>query len=151
MSENTTVETADSNADASEAAVPTADTTETAEGDTEPKVYDEDYVGKLRSEAAKHRVAAAKHDETKARLHTELVRANGRLADPADLPFNEDHLTDPDKLTADIDALLQSKPHYASRIPQPGTSIAQGIKGLPPEQKAPGFLTIAQHALGYAR
>lgn len=146
-----TVEAPEIDAPASEAATADDPTLETAEGDTEPQTYDADYVKSLRDEAAKHRVRAAKHDETKARLHVELVKANGKLADPADLPFNEDHLTDPDKLNADIDALLQSKPHYASRIPQTGTSIAQGVKGLPPEQKPPGFLSLAQQALGYAR
>jgi len=152
MTEQATVEAPDTDAAASEdAAAPTDPTPETAQGDTEPETFPREVVEKLRAEAAKHRVAAAKHDETKARLHAELVKATGRLADPADLAYNEDHLTDPDKLNADIDALLQSKPHYSSRIPAVGSSIAQGVKGLPPEQKAPGFLTIAQQALGYAR
>ena len=34
------------------------------------------------------------------RLHTELVRATGKLADPTDLEFAEEHLDDPDALAA---------------------------------------------------
>jgi hypothetical protein len=45
------------------------------------------------------------------RLHTELVKATGRLADPTDLEFNEEHLDDPEKLNAAIDELLSRKPH----------------------------------------
>ena len=58
------------------------------------------------------------------RLHTELVRATGRLADPTDLEFNEDHLDDPDALAAAVDDLLARKPHLASR--RPTGEIGQG-------------------------
>jgi hypothetical protein len=47
----------------------------------------------------------------------ELVRATGRLADPDDCPFDEAHLSDPDKLTGALDELLTRKPHLASRTP----------------------------------
>jgi hypothetical protein len=117
----------------------------------EPDTFPRSVVQDLRKEAAERRKAATdatKRAEDLARqLHQERVKADGRLADPADLPYDEGHLTDPDKLNADIATLLQSKPHYASRIPQPGSSIAQGVKGLPPEQKAPGLLTLMQSAL----
>ena len=55
------------------------------------------------------------------RLHTELVRATGKLADPTDLEFAEGHLDDSDALTAAIDALLAKKPHLAS-VGRPGRS-----------------------------
>ena len=49
------------------------------------------------------------------RLHTELVRATGRLADPTDLEFAGEHLDDPDALAAALGDLLARKPHLASR------------------------------------
>ena len=49
----------------------------------------------------------------------------GRLADPADFPFNEAHLDDPEELTAAIDDLLTAKPHLASR--KPTGSVGQGV------------------------
>jgi hypothetical protein len=52
------------------------------------------------------------------------VRTTGRLADPTDLPFSEDHLTNPDALAAAIDDLLVRKPHLASR--RPTGEIGQG-------------------------
>jgi hypothetical protein len=51
------------------------------------------------------------------RLHTDLVRATGRVADPTDLAFYEAHLDDADALSAAIDELLARKPHLASRRP----------------------------------
>ncbi len=58
------------------------------------------------------------------RLHTELVRATGRLADSTDLEFAEKHLDDPDALAAAVDDLLTRKPHLASR--RPVGEIGQG-------------------------
>jgi hypothetical protein len=52
------------------------------------------------------------------------MRASGRLADPTDLPYSEDHLTEPGALAAAIDDLLQRKPHLASR--KPVGEIGQG-------------------------
>ncbi len=49
------------------------------------------------------------------RLHTALVTATGRLADPTDLSYDEAHLADPDVLSAAVDDLLARKPHLASR------------------------------------
>lgn len=54
----------------------------------------------------------------------ELVRATGRLADPTDLVYSEDHLQDPDTLTLAIDSLLARKPHLACR--KPVEEIGQG-------------------------
>ncbi|QZY52720.1 hypothetical protein [Leucobacter tenebrionis] len=91
------------------------------EGDTFPR----DYVEKLRDENAKYRQRASDRDEIAARLHTALVAATGRLADPSDLAFDDEHIVDPDKMITAIDALLQAKPHLASR--KPSGSIGQGV------------------------
>jgi hypothetical protein len=90
----------------------------------EPETFPRDYVEKLRQENGRYRQRAGKADTYAQRLHTELVRATGKLADPTDLPFSEDHLDDPDTLTAAIGDLLQRKPHLASR--RPTGEIGQG-------------------------
>lgn len=94
----------------------------------EPETFDREYVTKLRQENAKHRTRAKQADDYAQQLHAELVRRDGRLADPADLQFSEDHLTDPEALAASIDALLEAKPHFKSRKPI-GGDIGQGNRG----------------------
>lgn len=84
----------------------------------DPETFPKAYVEKLRKEAADNRVRAKKVDDYAQRLHKTLVEASGRLADPTDLPFDETHLDDPGALTAAIDALLEAKPHLASRTPR---------------------------------
>lgn len=101
---------------------PTEEPTEPAED--EPKTFDAEYVTGLRNEAKGHREKA---QALATRLHTELVRQTGRLADPTELPFDAAHLEDPDALNAAIDELLTRKPHYAARTPQ-GNTIGQGVK-----------------------
>lgn len=93
--------------------------------DDDAETFPRDYVVKLRDENAKYRQRAADRDEIAGRLHTALVAATGRLADPTDLPFDDAHLSDPDALTAAVDALLQAKPHLASR--KPTGDIGQGV------------------------
>lgn len=93
----------------------------------EPETFPRAYVEELRQENGKYRQKAADRDEIAQRLHTALVTATGRLADPTDLPFDETHLADPDGLTAAIDALIKAKPHLASRKPR--GSIGQGPSG----------------------
>ncbi|MCG7429036.1 hypothetical protein [Dermacoccus nishinomiyaensis] len=97
-------------------------TTDTPEDDAE--TFPREYVEKLRKEAADARVKAKRADDLAARLHTALVAATGRLADPSDLPFDDAHLEDADALNAAVDALLARKPHLASR--RPVGSIGQG-------------------------
>ncbi|TYL56024.1 hypothetical protein FXB39_00625 [Nocardioides sp. BGMRC 2183] len=92
--------------------------------ETEPETFPREYVTKLRDESAKYRQRAADRDDLAERLHASLVAATGRLADPTDLPFAEDHLTDSDALDAAIDALLATKPHLASR--KPSGDVGQG-------------------------
>ena len=93
------------------------------DADTFPRSYVED----LRQENGRYRQRAQLADTYATRLHTELVRATGRLADPSDLPYDAAHLDDADALTAAVDALLADKPHLASR--KPSGDIGQGNRG----------------------
>ena len=93
------------------------------ESDTFPR----EVVEELRRENGKYRQKAQHADALAERLHTELVRATGRLADPTDLPFDAEHLDDSDKLTAALDDLLNRKPHLATR--KPSGDIGQGQRG----------------------
>lgn len=89
-----------------------------------PETFPRDYVEELRQENGRYRQRAARADELAQRLHTELVRATGRLADPTDLPFDETHLEVGDNLSTAIDELLARKPHLATR--RPNGEIGQG-------------------------
>ena len=104
--------------------------TETPTEEAEPEdgeTFTAEYVAKLRDESAKYRTRAKDRDDLAERLHTSLVAATGRLADPSDLTFDNDHLTDPDALTTAIDDLLTRKPHLGSR--KPSGDIGQGASG----------------------
>lgn len=102
-----------------------AETDETASDNTDQgETFDRAYVEKLRRESAGYRERARTADHFAQRLHTELVRATGRLADPTDLAFDDGHLDDPEALTAAIDDLLTRKPHLATR--RPAGDIGQG-------------------------
>ncbi len=92
--------------------------------DDDQESFPRDYVEKLRRESARYRDRARSADVYSMRLHAELVRATGRLADPSDLAFDETHLDDPDALAAAIDDLLDRKPHLGSR--RPSGEIGQG-------------------------
>ena len=98
---------------------------ETPEGDVEPETFPRDYVEKLRKENARYRERAQQSDALAARLHTALVAASGRLADPTDLAFDEAHLDDEEALTTAIDDLVARKPHLASR--RPSGDVGQGV------------------------
>ena len=90
-----------------------------------PETFPREYVEKLRDENAKYRQRAQRSDDLAQRLHEALVTATGRLQDPSDLTFNEDHLDDPEALQAAIEDLLARKPHLASR--RPLGDIGQGV------------------------
>ena|SRR5699024_3261121 len=90
-----------------------------------PDTFPREYVEKLRDENAKYRQRAQRSDDLAQRLHEALVAATGRLQDPSDLAFNEDHLDDPEALQAAIEDLLARKPHLASR--RPLGDIGQGV------------------------
>lgn len=111
--------------------VATTDAPEDERGDVDgsydpsgDETFPREYVEKLRKENADARVKAKRADDLAARLHTALVAATGRLADPSDLEFDDAHLDDPNALNAAVDALLARKPHLASR--RPVGSIGQG-------------------------
>lgn len=111
-------------------------TADTPEGNVEAESKGEEtfsaaYVKQLREENAKARVKAQRADELAHRLHTELVRATGRLADPGDIEYDAEHLDDGDKLTAAIDSLLEAKPHLRSRTPK--GEVGQGVRGTAEE------------------
>ena len=91
------------------------------------ETFPREYVEKLRQENGRYRQRASEADSLANRLHTELVRATGRLADPTDLPFDADHIADAGNMSAAIDALLETKPHLASR--RPTGDIGQGNRG----------------------
>lgn len=90
----------------------------------EPDTFPRTYVEELRQENGRYRQRAAQADTYAQRLHTELVRATGRLADPTDLPFDAEHLEDGDKLSLALDELLARKPHLSNR--KPVGDIGQG-------------------------
>lgn len=107
-----------------------ADETDSApDGDSFPRAY----VEKLRKENASYRERAKDAEEQRgvlaARLHVALVEATGLLADPHDLPYDPDHLDDPEALHAAIAELIAAKPHLKSR--KPSGDVGQGIKGQP--------------------
>lgn len=95
---------------------------------SEPETFPRAYVEELRAENARYRERAKTADGLAQRLHTELVRATGRLQDPSDLPYAEEHLDDPDTLAAALDDLLERKPHLKSR--RPVGDVGQGAGGV---------------------
>lgn len=103
-----------------------------AEGDSDSneQSFSSEYVEKIRREAQglrdRAKAAESRADELARRLHMELARSSGKLADPTDLAFDADHLDDGDKLGAAIDSLLESKPYLRSRVPS--GNVGQGAK-----------------------
>ena len=91
-------------------------------------------VKKLRNEAAGNRVKAREAGELAeqraAALFTALVKLDGRLADPSDLPYSEEYLTDEAALESAISELLERKPGLAAR--QYRGNIGAGVKGDSP-------------------
>lgn len=110
----------------------------TAEPQAEPDSFDRPYVEGLRKESAGYReranTAEATADQLGRQLFLAKVKADGRMADPTDLPYNAEALGDDSKLDAAISDLLASKPHFASRTP--GSPLpGQGVI----EQAPPSF------------
>lgn len=102
-------------------------TDEDSENNDDATSFSRTYVEKLRRENAGYRERANSADALAQRLHTALVAATGRMADPTDLAFDQAHLDDEDALTAAIDELLAKKPHLASR--RVTGDIGQGNRG----------------------
>ncbi|WP_200865049.1 hypothetical protein [Mycolicibacterium iranicum] len=97
------------------------------ENSSETGTFSRTYVEKLRRENAGYRERANQVYALAARLHTALVAATGRMADPTDLPFDSAHLDDEQALTDAIDDLLARKPHLANR--RPFGDVGQGQQG----------------------
>lgn len=95
--------------------------------ESDPDTFPRQVVEDLRRENAKYRERAKTADTLAQRLHVELVRATGRLADPTDLPYDAEHLEDSDALSAALDDLLERKPHLATR--KPAGDVGQGQRG----------------------
>ena len=117
------------------------DDAEQTDEQTEPDTFPREYVQQLRDENAKHRTRAQRADDLAKRLHTSLVAATGRLADPTDLAFDEAHLEDPAELESAIDQLVASKPHLASR--RPTGDVGQGVS---PEASSVSLAGILRNA-----
>lgn len=100
-------------------------TTETGEMEGDPETFPREYVEKLRKENAGYRDKAKRADGYAQKLHAALVRETGRLADPSDLAFDDNHLEDASSLAEAIENLILSKPHLASRKPM--GDIGQGL------------------------
>lgn len=105
----------DASDDGQAAASAEDDAAQDGDGAGEPETFPREYVEKLRKESAGYRERAQQADLFAQRLHTALVAATGRLADPTDLPFDVEHLDDPDALNAALDDLTERKPHLKSR------------------------------------
>ncbi|GAA3044107.1 hypothetical protein GCM10010528_24400 [Gordonia defluvii] len=99
--------------------------------------FSREYVEKLRQENGKYRQRAQKADDLAHRLHRALVAADGRLQDPSDLDFDDNHL-DGNHLTEAIGDLLQRKPHLAAR--RISGDIGQGAVSTPAEVNLMGLL-----------
>lgn len=97
------------------------------DADADAETFPRAVVERLRAENAKYRQRAGQAEALAERLHTELVRATGKLADPTDLPFDEAHLDDPEALAGAVEDLLARKPHLAAR--RPSGDIGQGNRG----------------------
>lgn len=139
--------TEDKRPDAATEALESAETDETTVTDTSPTETPEDaasgdsdtfpreYVETLRKESAGYRdrakTAEERADKLAKQLHTELVKGSNRLENPADLPFDADHLDDTDKLGKALDALLADRPYFAKRVVK--GDAGQGARGGQPE------------------
>src|SRR5699024_1232833 len=91
-------------------------------------------VKKPRDEAAgnpdKAREAGELAEQRAAALFTALAKLDGRSADPSDLPYSEEYLTDEAGLESAISELLERKPGLAAR--QYRGNIGAGVKGASP-------------------
>jgi hypothetical protein len=123
---------------------PAADPTEADQAD--PDTFSREYVQQLRKEAADHRAKSRKVTEANARLMTLQAGIDGRLVDVDALTFAEDMLddsglVDPARVTAAIDALIESKPYLRKAAPP----IAQGV--MPQAPAEPGLFDLIRQRL----
>jgi hypothetical protein len=117
-------------------------TAEAVTPEAEPETFDREYVQKLRDEAAGHRVKAKRADGLVAALVTAQAALTGKMADPTDLPYDEemlddDGVPDPDKVLDAVEDLLRRKPHLAARRPR--GDVGQGAR---PEVAEEGLASL---------
>ena len=108
-------ETDQSDIETAEAAENGAEEQQDAENSESAGNGAEDTIRKLRKENAAARVKARETAALARKVHTALVVADGRLVDPDALPFDSEHLTDAEKLSAAIEALTDAKPYLRAR------------------------------------
>lgn len=106
---------------------PNSDQGQDDPGSDEQDTFPRAYVEKLRKENADYRGRAKRADEFAHRLHAALVAADGRLADPSDLEFDDAHLDDPDALCGAITDLVKRKPGL--RAQQVRGDVGAGERG----------------------
>ena len=118
---------ADAVEDDSAASADHGDADDSSDEDGDAETFPRAVVERLRAGNARYRQRAGQAEALAERLHVELVRSTGRLADPTDLPFDEAHLDDPEALAGAVEDLLARKPHLAAR--RPSGDIGQGNRG----------------------
>ena len=97
--------------------------------DEQQQTFDRAYVEKLRKESANYRDKAKRAQELEQRLHNALVAKDGRLADPADLEFDPDHLDNPEALSNAIANLVAKKPGL--RAQRLSGDVGAGVREKP--------------------
>lgn len=75
---------------------------------------------------------AATVEALQQRLLTALVKADGRMQDPTDFPFNAEHLDNEEALLEAITELLEAKPHLKKRTNHVTEDIGAGVRGDKP-------------------
>ncbi|ALC07142.1 hypothetical protein CDES_14085 [Corynebacterium deserti GIMN1.010] len=75
---------------------------------------------------------AATVETLQQRLLTALVKADGRMQDPTDFPFNAEHLDNEESLAEAITKLLEAKPHLKKRTNHVTEDIGAGVRGDKP-------------------
>lgn len=116
----------------------------------EPKVYSEEFVGSLRDEMARKRIAAReREDAANRRLVTMYAKTDGRLVDDealvlSDELLGEDGLVDPEKVGQAIGALVEAKPYLAAR--RPTAALPLGVQQPAPD--TPGLFGIIKRTTG---
>ena len=99
------------------------------ENEEQQQTFDRAYVEKLRKESANYRDKAKRAQELEQRLHNALVAKDGRLADPADLEFDPDHLDNPEALSNAIANLVAKKPGL--RAQRLSGDVGAGVREKP--------------------
>ena len=99
------------------------------EQDEQQQTFDRAYVEKLRKESANYRDKAKRAQELEQRLHDALVAKDGRLADPADLEFDPEHLDNPEALSNAIANLVAKKPGL--RAQRLSGDVGAGVREKP--------------------